>query len=99
LAPAPWSGSKCWRESGEARAQRNPQGPIIEEIESDSEHLERLMRHLLTTIQRDIQPLFARYPDFYVSVNVPPVMLGDGRIRTMIQELGLGRASTGWFAR
>jgi EAL domain-containing protein (putative c-di-GMP-specific phosphodiesterase class I) len=65
-------------------------GPIIEEIESDSGHLERLMRQLLTTIQRDIQPLFARYPDFYVSVNVPPVMLGDGRIRTMIQELGLG---------
>jgi EAL domain-containing protein (putative c-di-GMP-specific phosphodiesterase class I) len=65
-------------------------GPLIEEIESDPGHLERLMRQLLTAIQRDMQPLFARYPDFYVSVNVPPVMLGDGRIRKMIQELGLG---------
>jgi len=64
-------------------------GPIIEEVESDSGHLESLMWALLCAMQRDILPLFARYPDFYVSVNVPPVMLGNGNLRRMIEELGL----------
>jgi EAL domain-containing protein (putative c-di-GMP-specific phosphodiesterase class I) len=64
-------------------------GPIIEGIESDPVHLERLMKQLITAIQRDVQPLFDRYPDFYVSINVPPVMLGNGKIAAMLQELGL----------
>ena len=64
-------------------------GPLIEGIESDPEHLERLMWRLLTAIQRDVLPLFARFPDFYVSVNVPPVMIGNGKILEMIKELGL----------
>jgi EAL domain-containing protein (putative c-di-GMP-specific phosphodiesterase class I) len=64
-------------------------GPLIDQIESDPEHLERLMRRLLMSIQRDAQPLFARFPDFYVSVNVPPVMIGDGRILAMLKELDL----------
>ena len=64
-------------------------GPMIEEIESDPTHLERLMRRLLMSIQRDVQPLFARFPDFYVSVNVPPVMIGDGNDPRELEELGL----------
>ena len=64
-------------------------GPIIEEIESDPSHVESLMWQILCAIQRDMQPLFERYPDFYVSVNVPPTMLGNGKIRKMIQDLGL----------
>jgi EAL domain-containing protein (putative c-di-GMP-specific phosphodiesterase class I) len=36
-----------------------------------------------------VQPLFERYPGFYVSVNVPPAMLGNGNLARMIQELGL----------
>ena len=64
-------------------------GPLIEAIESDPEHLERLMWRLLTAIRRDVQPLFARFPDFYVSVNVPPAMIGDGKIVEMLKEIGL----------
>lgn len=64
-------------------------GPLIEAIESDPAHLKRLMGRLLKAIQRDVQPLFARFPDFYVSVNVPPVMIGDGKILAMLEELGL----------
>jgi EAL domain-containing protein (putative c-di-GMP-specific phosphodiesterase class I) len=64
-------------------------GPIIEGIESDPAHLDRLMRQLMAAIQRDMEPLFARYRDFYVSINVPPVMLGNGKIFEMINELGL----------
>jgi len=51
-------------------------GPVIEQIESDPVLLERLMRRLLGTIRRDTVPLFDRYPGFYVSVNVPPAILG-----------------------
>jgi EAL domain-containing protein (putative c-di-GMP-specific phosphodiesterase class I) len=47
------------------------------------------MWRLLCANQRDVQPLFGRYPDFNVSVNVPPAMLGNGKIRKMIQKLGL----------
>jgi len=64
-------------------------GPLIEAIESDPVHLEPLMWRLLNAIQRDAQPLFARFPDFFVSVNVPPVMIGNGKILAMIDELGL----------
>jgi len=64
-------------------------GPFIEGIERDPAHLERLMRQILLAVRRDMKPLFARYPDFYVGVNVPPVMLGNGKIGAMLEELGL----------
>ena len=64
-------------------------GPLIEGIESVPAHLEQLMWRLLNAIQRDVQPLFSRFPDFYVSVNVPPAMIGDGKILEMLQEIGL----------
>lgn|GEM_PF-593269 len=51
-------------------------GPVIEQIESDPVLLDRLMRRLLGMISRDAVPLFERYPGFYVSVNVPPAILG-----------------------
>jgi len=70
-------------------------GPVIEQIESDPVLLERLMRRLLGTIRRDTVPLFDRYPGFYVSVNVPPAILGartalgEPTIRGMLVELDL----------
>jgi len=59
-------------------------GPVIEQIESDPVLLDRLMWRLLGMIRRDTVPLFERYPDFYVSVNVPPAILGA---RTALGEL------------
>lgn len=59
-------------------------GPAIEQIESDPVLLDRLMRGLLSMIRRDTVPLFERYPGFYVSVNVPPAILGA---RTALGEL------------
>jgi len=70
-------------------------GPVIEQIESDPELLDRLMRRLLGTIRRDAVPLFKRYPGFYASVNVPPAILsvrtalGEPTIRGMLAELDL----------
>lgn len=64
-------------------------GPYIEQIESDPALLERLMWRLLEAIRRDVVPLFARHPDFYVSVNVPPPILGTRKIVAMIEALEL----------
>jgi len=51
-------------------------GPVIEQIENDPVLLDRLTRRLLGMIRRDMAQLFERYPGFYVSVNVPPAILG-----------------------
>jgi EAL domain-containing protein (putative c-di-GMP-specific phosphodiesterase class I) len=70
-------------------------GPVIEQIESDPVLLDQLMRRLLGTIRRDMVPLFDRYPGFYVSVNVPPAILGartalgEPTMRGMLAELDL----------
>jgi len=64
-------------------------GPYIERIESDQAHLDRLVWRLLTAISRDVRPYFQRYPDFYVSVNVPPSILGSGKILEMLEKLDL----------
>ena len=70
-------------------------GPVIEQIESDPVLLDRLMRRLLGMIRRDTVPMFERYPGFYVSVNVPPAILGartplgEAPIRDMLVELDL----------
>ena len=70
-------------------------GPVIEQIESDPVLLERLMWRLLAMVRRETVPLFERYPGFYVSVNVPPAILGartaqgEPTIRGMLAELDL----------
>lgn len=64
-------------------------GGIIEEIEQDIDALTALISAILRAISRDIVPLFERYTDFYVSVNIPPVVLGTGRVKTIIDEIGL----------
>jgi sensor c-di-GMP phosphodiesterase-like protein len=64
-------------------------GAAIEEIERRSETLKALIRTILASIRRDIVPLFERHQHFYVSVNIPPVILGGGRILPIIKELGL----------
>jgi len=67
----------------------NAPGAIIEEIEKDIDALTALIRELLHAVARDIVQLFTRYPDFYVSINIPPVVLGTGRVKPFIDELQL----------
>jgi EAL domain-containing protein (putative c-di-GMP-specific phosphodiesterase class I) len=64
-------------------------GPVIEAVENDPDLLELLMRKLLGVIEQEAVPLFERYPDFYVSVNVPPAILGTRKIGRMLEELDL----------
>jgi hypothetical protein len=34
-------------------------------------------------------PLFGRHQQFYVSVNIPPVILGGGQVLAIVEELKL----------
>jgi EAL domain-containing protein (putative c-di-GMP-specific phosphodiesterase class I) len=64
-------------------------GELIAELESDPGAQYELIHRLLTAIQREIVPVFGRQSGFYVSVNVPPSVMGTGRIAPMIRELSL----------
>ena len=64
-------------------------GAFIDEIENDSDTLTALMRQILSAVSKDMVPLFDSYSDFYVGINIPPVVLGTGRIMEILQELQL----------
>jgi EAL domain-containing protein (putative c-di-GMP-specific phosphodiesterase class I) len=62
---------------------------LMDEFEREPEVQYALIRKLLESIHREIVPVFARHPDFYVSVNIPPSVFGTGRIAPMLSELDL----------
>jgi sensor c-di-GMP phosphodiesterase-like protein len=64
-------------------------GAAIEQIEEQPDTLRALIRTILMAIQRDMVPLFAQHPHFYVSVNIPPAILGSGQIPPIVEELKL----------
>lgn len=64
-------------------------GAVIAEIEQKPDSHKALIRTILTSIQRDMVPLFERHPRFYVSVNIPPVILGSGQVLPIVEELKL----------
>ena len=64
-------------------------GAAIEEIERESDTLKALIRTILASIRRDMMPLFERHQHFYVSVNIPPVILGSGQVLPIVEDLKL----------
>jgi sensor c-di-GMP phosphodiesterase-like protein len=64
-------------------------GAVIEEIEGQPDALEALIRTILVSIQRDMVPLFERHQHFYVSVNIPPIILGSGEVLAIVEDLKL----------
>ena len=64
-------------------------GAVIEEIEGQSDTLKALMWAILQSIRRDMVPLFERHQNFYVSVNIPPVILGSGQVLQIVEEMKL----------
>jgi EAL domain-containing protein (putative c-di-GMP-specific phosphodiesterase class I) len=70
-------------------------GALMDELEREPEAQYELISKLLGSIRREIVPLFAQRPDFYVSVNIPPSVFGTGRIAPMLAELGLDK----WLTR
>jgi sensor c-di-GMP phosphodiesterase-like protein len=64
-------------------------GAVIEEIEREADALKALIRAVLASIRRDMVPLFEQSQYFYVSVNIPPVILGSGQVLQIVEELKL----------
>jgi EAL domain-containing protein (putative c-di-GMP-specific phosphodiesterase class I) len=64
-------------------------GALMDELEREPEAQYAVIRRLLDAIHRDIVPLFERRPGFYVSVNIPPAVLGTNRIGPMLTETSL----------
>ena len=60
-------------------ALRGP-GGIIERIEDDLDDLETLTGRLFRSIAEKAGPLLERHRHFYVSANVPPVLLASPRL-------------------
>lgn len=67
---------------------RMPAG-IVEQIEQDIDDLDAFMLRLFGAVMDNIKPVFARHPRFYVSVNIPPAILGTGRLKPLIESLHL----------
>jgi len=67
----------------------NSPGAFIDEIENDVDTLTALVRQILCAIAADMVPLFKRYADFYISVNIPPAILGTRRVIDIIKDLRL----------
>ncbi len=64
-------------------------GALIDNIERRTDTLRALIRTILSSIRRDMVPLFEHHGHFYVSVNIPPAILGSGHILPIVQELEL----------
>lgn len=70
-------------------------GELMDEFERVPELQYQLIERLLRAIKQDLVPVFGRRADFYVSVNLPPSVLGTGHIDRLITGLGLTR----WLRR
>ena len=60
----------------EPDGQVHSAGPLIETFESDLDALVAVIERLLACIRQDVVPIFERHGDFYVSVNIPPSIIG-----------------------
>jgi EAL domain-containing protein (putative c-di-GMP-specific phosphodiesterase class I) len=66
--------------------QGHSAGPIIESLEDDLDALVAVIERLMTCIRKDVVPVFERYGDFYLSVNIPPSIIGSGRLRPIAES-------------
>jgi EAL domain-containing protein (putative c-di-GMP-specific phosphodiesterase class I) len=71
----------------EPDGQVHSAGPLIETFEDDLDALVAVIERLLACIRQDVVPIFERHGDFYISVNVPPSIIGSGRLRPIAESL------------
>lgn len=69
---------------------RGPVG-LIERIEEHPDDLEALTWRLFRSIASQTGPLLGRRSDSYISVNVPPLILGSPRLKQIFEDSGLAR--------
>ncbi len=63
----------------------------IDAIEADEELATALTARMLECISGDLADLLDAHPQFYVSVNIPPIVLGRKRLREILEALELDR--------
>lgn len=66
-------------------------GGIIERIEEDLDDLEALTRRLFHEISAKATRLLDRHRELYISINVPPLLLGSRRLKQGLEASGLDR--------
>jgi len=60
-------------------------GPLIETLEQDLDALLGVVQRLFACLRADVVPVLERYGDFYVSINIPPTVIGTGRLRGVVE--------------
>jgi EAL domain-containing protein (putative c-di-GMP-specific phosphodiesterase class I) len=73
----------------EPEGRAHSAGPLIETLEQDADALMAVVERVLTCIRLDVVPVFERFGDFSVSVNIPPSIIGTGRLRKIAESLDL----------
>jgi sensor c-di-GMP phosphodiesterase-like protein len=61
----------------------------IEHLESSEAAANALTEAVFCCVDRDFVPVLRAHPDLYVSVNIPPLVLGNGRAAAVIRGLDL----------
>lgn len=75
---------------------RSPDGtansvePYIHAMEADEDFATALTGRMLDCIASELGPMLKANSKYSVGVNIPPIVIGRGRIRTIIEEVGLG---------
>ncbi|QLH40718.1 MAG: EAL domain-containing protein [Defluviicoccus sp.] len=63
--------------------------PHADVIEGDEVLATALTTRMLRCVNRDLLDLLVRRPAFYVSINLPPIILGQGQLRPVFENLGI----------
>ena len=62
---------------------------VVDAIESDEDRATALTARMLRCVRDDLGDVLEKHPRFSVSINIPPIVLGRGRVRKVIEDLGL----------
>ena len=63
--------------------------PLIAEIESNEDHILALTEQMFTCIKSDLGDRLTKHPNFSVSINFSPVIIGKEKIIPMMERVGL----------
>ncbi len=64
-------------------------GEVIDEVEASETYAMDLTTRMLGFIRKDLAPLLAAHPHFTVSVNIPPIMIGSGKVISLLEDSDL----------
>lgn len=68
--------------------------PHANAIERNEDLATALTARMFQCVNRDLLELLVLHPDFYVSINIPPIILGRGRLKPVLERLGLSQRTS-----